>query len=810
MAIQELSYADLQDLSSGRDFHFKSTEDVKSLREIIGQERAVRALDFGLSIRSAGYNIYVAGYPGTGRRHVITRFLAERTPAEPSPSDWCYVHNFDQPDRPMALRLASGLGPEFASDVQRMVGELKHAIRRAFDSESYTERKKEIAGEFREKQEKIQRQVGEQLRKQGFGIQQTPLGVGIVPLSDKGEPLSRKDFEALPAEKQQAIQSMQEPVQEEMESMTRTLRLLEAEMRQRIAELDATMTRALAEQRLKELCDKYHRFDKVCTFLKNMLEDIVRNVDLFKDGSDGDERPANPLAALGAQQKETSFQRYTVNALVTNNPETGAPVVYEANPTHPNLFGRIERRYTMGALVTDFTLLKAGALHRANGGYLVLSALDLLMRPGSWDALKRAVESQEIVLEDLGQALGWAYTETLRPEPIPFTAKIIIYGNPMIYQLLFSLDEDFRNLFKVKAEFGGDMDRTDQALHQLAAFISRQAHEHQLRHFDPAAVAEVANYASRLIEDRQKISTQFTRITDVLCEADHWARQAKARTVAAQHVRKAIEEKVYRSNLIEERLREAIDRGTLLIETRGRKVGQVNGLVVYQLGDYEFGLPSRVTANVHIGSAGVVHIERRAEMSGPIHTKGVEIMSGLLGERFCQDRPLTLTASLTFEQSYGGVEGDSASAAEYFALLSALAGAAIYQSIAVTGSINQKGGMQPIGGATMKVEGFFDACKLKGLTGKQGVLLPKSNVKNLVLRRDVVEAVRKGKFHIWAAETVDDGIELLTGIPAGTRSRGGRWTDKSIGARVDARLKHYAEQSRAFGGDGEKMNGKKS
>jgi predicted ATP-dependent protease len=809
MAIRQLSYADLQALSSGRDFHFRSTEDVKSLREIIGQDRAVRALEFGLSIRSAGYNIYVAGYPGTGRRHVITRFLAERTPTEPSPCDWCYVHNFDEPDRPIALQLGGGLGPQFASDVERMVAEIRHAIRRAFDSETYTDRKKEIAGEFREKQEKLQKEVSERLRRKGFGIQQTPLGVGIVPLSEKGEPMSRKEFEALPAEKQQAIQAMQEPVQEDMDTMTRTLRQLEAEVRQRMAELDSAVTRTLAEERLKELCEKYHRFEKVCTFLRNMLEDIVRNVDLFKDGGDaGDERPANPLAALGAPQKETSLQRYTVNVLVTNDPQAGAPVVYEANPTHPNIFGRIERRYTMGALVTDFTMLKAGALHRANGGYLVLSALDVLMRPGSWDALKRAIESQEIVLEDLGQALGYAYTETLRPEPIPMRAKIILYGNPMIYQLLFSMDEDFRNLFKVKAEFGGDMDRTDRSLSQLAAFISRQVREHQLLHFDPAAVAEVANFASRLIEDRDKVSTQFTRITDVLCESNHWARQAKAKTVGAEHVRRTIDEKVYRSNLIEERLRESIDRGTLLIETRGRRVGQINGLVVYQLGDYEFGLPSRVTANVHLGSAGVVHIERRADMSGPIHTKGVEILAGLLGERFCQDRPLTLTASLTFEQSYGGVEGDSASAAEYFALISALAEAPIDQSIAVTGSINQKGGLQPIGGATRKVEGFFDVCKLRGLTGKQGVMLPASNVKNLVLRPDVVEAVRKKKFHLWAAETVDDGLELLTGIPAGKRSKAGHWTEKSIGARVDARLQHFAEQSKAFGGGSEKKNGK--
>jgi predicted ATP-dependent protease len=810
MAVRELSYDALKALSTGKDFQFKSTKNLPPLREIIGQDRAVRALEFGLSIRSPGYNIYVAGYPGTGRRHVITRFLAERTPGEASPPDWCYVHNFDQTDRPVALRLDSGCAPEFSADVEAMIEELRHTIRKAFESDIYHEQKKEIAGKLRGKQEEVQSDLGGQLRQQGFDLQQTPMGLGIVPLNDSGEPMSRKEFEALPEERRQTIQSMQETVQTQLETMSRALRQLDAEMREQIGQLDEELTRRLAEVRLRELCDKYHQYAKVCTYLKAMLEDIVRNVDLFKNGDEGEEsQPANPLAALATRQRAMAINRYKVNVVVANDPEAGAPVVYEPNPTHPNIFGRIERRYTMGALVTDFTMLKAGALHRANGGYLVLSALDLLRRPGAWDALKRAIESGEIVLEDLGQAMGYAYTETLRPEAIPLETKIVIYGNPRIYQMLYALDEDFRNMFKVKAEFGGDMDRSDEALAQLATFVTRQVDEHALLHFEPGAVAEVANYASRLIEDREKISTQFTQVTDVLSEATHWARQAKKHRVTARDVAKAIEEKAHRSNLTETRLRESIDRGHLLIDTSGKRVGQINGLVVYQMGDYSFGLPSRVTASVHIGSAGVVHIERRADLSGPIHTKGVEIMAGLLGERFCQDRPLSLSASLTFEQSYGGVEGDSASAAEYFALVSALSGAAIRQSIAITGSINQKGDIQPIGGVTRKVEGFYDVCRMKRLTGKQGAIVPASNVNNLVLRDDVCEAVRKGKFHIWAIETVDDGVELLMGLPAGTRDRKNEWTPKSVGARVAAKLKHYAEKAKSFGGKDEKKSNDK-
>jgi predicted ATP-dependent protease len=813
MAIHKLTFQQVRDLSAGRDFDFKSTAELQPLREIIGQDRAVEALKFGLDIRSVGYNIFVAGWPGTGRRHVITRFLSERAPKEPSPPDWCYVHNFKKPDEPMALKLGTGLGPAFARDVDRLIADLRHDIPRAFESEQYGQAKTKAASSFRGQKEALQEEFNERVRKQGLALQQTPVGLGIVPLKADGEAMKREEFEALPAKRQDAIHATQESVQVGLEAVLRKLRQIDAALREKMRELDENLTRKIAEEHTRDVCQKYAKFDRVCSYLADLLEDVVRSVEDFKDGGEP-EPPASPtpLLAAVAARRELVLDRYLVNVFVSHVRKKGPPVIYEANPTHPNLFGRIERRYTMGALVTDFTMLKAGALHQANGGYLVLDAVDLLMRPAAWDTLKRCLESRQVQMEDLGQVLGYAYTETLKPEPIPMEAKVILVGNPMLYHLLYSLDEDFHTLFKVKAEFGVDMDRTDRSLGQLAAFIARQSAEHGLLPFEPAAVAAVANFASRLIEDRDKISTQFNHITDLLCEANHWAHKAQAGIVSSKFVEKAVAQRVQRSNLVEEKMQEAIQRGTLLIDVAGQKVGQVNGLVINQLGDYEFGLPARVTANVHVGSAGVVNIERRAELSGPIHTKGVEILASLLGQRFCQERPLTLSASLTFEQSYGGVEGDSASGAEYFALLSALAEAPINQSIAVTGSIDQKGDSQPVGGVTHKVEGFFDVCKMKGLTGRQGVIVPRTNVQNLVLRQDLAEAIRKKRFHIWAIDNVDDGIELLTGLSAGKRSKTGRWTAGSVNQRVDAKLNTYAEKAKSFAapGEGAGANGTKN
>ncbi len=814
MALEELSHEQVAALSTGKDFDFKTTSDLKPLKEIIGQDRAVKALEFGLSIRHVGYNIFVAGYPGGGRKHVIERFLQQRAPKEEAPPDWVYVHNFENPDRPMALRLDAGVGAKFAEAVEKRIHKLSHDIPKLFESETYTTRRKLVTKQFREKRDSLQEGLTERIRKYDLGLQQTPIGVGIIPLKDDGKPMKPEEFESLPEERQQEIQQKQQDAQNEIDSTMRALRKLDAEIHDKVDELDQQVTRELVEDDLKPLCAEFKQYGRVCQHITAMIDDIVNNIPLFRQQGGGEEGggaeaaqqgPAGIQQALLARmQGDHQLDRYKVNVFISNDPKGGAPVIEELNPTYPNMFGRIERRYMFGALTTDFTMIKAGSLHRANGGYLIMDAIDILMRPGSWDAMKRAVLTRQIAMEDLAHALGYGYTETLQPEPIEMQAKIILIGSPMIYTMLYQLDDDFRNIIKVKAEFGRDMDRSDNHLAQLASFARRQAEEYDLLPLDAAAVAEVANYSSRIVEDREKISTQFTQLTDVLSEADHWARSAKSKVIQAKHVQKAIEERVYRSNLAEEKLQEAIKREHLLIDTHGKRVGQINGLSVYQIGDYDFGLPSRLTASTHIGSAGVVHIERRSEMSGHIHTKGVETISGLLGERFCQDRPLALEAKLTFEQSYGGVDGDSASAAEYYALVSSLAQVPITQSIAVTGSMNQKGDSQPIGGVTKKVEGFFDICRMQGLKGKQGVLIPRSNVQNLVLRGDVLEAVKKGKFHIWAIDNVDDGIELLMGLPAGEREKDGTWTAGSLNEKVDAQLKRYAEKARQFVASGKK------
>lgn len=804
MALEELTYEQVAALSSGKDFDFKTTGDLEPLKEIIGQDRAVQALEFGLSMRHVGYNIFVAGYPGGGRKHVIERFLQQRAPREPAPPDWVYVHNFENPDRPLALRLDAGVGAAFADAVEKAIHKLAHDIPKLFESESYSSRRKSATQQFREKRDQIQEGLTEKIRKYDLSIQQTPLGVGIIPLNEKGQPMKPDEFEALPEQQQQEIQEKQQNAQGEIDATMRRLRKLDAEIHDTIDELDKQVTRELVDEHLSPLCTEFSRFDRVCKHISNMINDIVDNIPLFRQsGADDSDSPAAAggvqQALLARMQGDHQLDRYKVNVFISNDPKGGAPIVEELNPTYPNMFGRIERRYTFGALMTDFTMIKAGSLHRANGGYLIMDAIDILMRPGSWDALKRAVLTHQIAMEDLAHALGYGYTETLQPEPIQMEAKIILIGSPLVYTLLYQLDDDFRNIIKVKAEFSRDMPRSHDHLAQLARFVRRQGDEYQLLPLDASAVAEVANYGSRMLEDRQKLSTQFTQMTDILLEADHWARKARASVITAKHVERAIEERVYRSNLAEEKLQEAIDRGLLLIDTSGTRVGQINGLSVYQIGDYEFGLPSRVTASTHLGSAGVVHIERRSEMSGHIHTKGVETITGLLGERFCQDRPLALEARLTFEQSYGGVEGDSASAAEYYALVSSLAKVPITQSVAITGSMNQKGDSQPIGGVTKKVEGFYDVCRILGAKGRQGVLIPRSNAQNLVLRGDVLEAVRKGKFHIWVMDNVDDGVELLMDLPAGTQQPDGSWTEGSLNRKVDDQLKQYAEAARHYG-----------
>jgi len=801
-SIRELRPEELRAVCDPHQFPFKSTEAVEPITDIIGQERAVRAIHFGLGMQSFGYNIYVAGLPGTGKNFAVKMFLTELSKKGPVPPDWCYVHNFQDRDRPRVLELPAGKACELAQDMQEVVRDLRAEIPKIFEGEEYTQHQEDILREFREKRDALLTQLTERAAARSFVIKQTPLGLATFPVRH-GQPLSEEEFGRLSESEQRALLKQKAQLDEEMNATMRQLRSLEKEAKDKMQGLERAAALRVIGLRLYDLFAKYETLPHVVEYLKAVQEDILANLEDFKTP----EAPPAPPAAGGPPPSipKPSFERYEVNVLVDNSKMKGAPVIEETNPTYANLFGRIERRVQYGALVTNFTLIKPGSLHRANGGYLILNVDDVLRTPLVWEALKRAIENREIRIDDWAEHFGFITTETLRPEPIPLNAKILLIGNPMLYHLLYALDEDFRNLFKVKADFDLQMDRTPEHIDQYTRFISARCRDENLKHFDPTGVAAMIEFASRTVEDQEKLSTRFVEIADLIREAHYWAARNAHDHVTAEDVETAVEEKVYRSNLLEEKIQELFRRGTLLVDTDDEKTGVVNGLSVYELGDYSFGKPTRITANVHLGRRGVVNIERESELSGKIHTKGVMILSGYLAGKYATDKPLSLSATLAFEQSYEEVEGDSASSAELYALLSALSGLPVRQGIAVTGSVNQKGEIQPIGGVNKKIEGFFAVCKMRGLTGKQGVMIPIQNVRNLMLKREVVEAVRDGKFHIWPVATVEEGIEILTGLPAGLRKPDGTWEEGTVNYRVDMTLREFARQMRDLGAKGEEV-----
>jgi len=635
------------------------------------------------------------------------------------------------------------------------------------------------------------------------------MGLLIVPVKE-GKPLSEEEFMALSPEVKEEVLQKRESLQEELKRAMRQVRGLDKQANEVLQKLDQEVVLYAVGPPVSELSEKYEALPEVVAYFKAVRDDIVENLSLFR--GEAEARPTSPLPMPGTA--DLPFRKYEVNVVVDNSELEGAPVVMELNPTYNNLFGRIEKEAQFGALITDFTMIRGGSLHRANGGYLVLPAEEVLRNPFSWDSLKRAVRSEEIAVEEAGERLGFVTTKSLRPESIPLDAKVVLIGQPAPYHLLYTWDEDFSELFKVKADFDTRMDRTDENTRDYAGFVCTLCVEEGLKHLAASALAKIVEHSSRLAEDQEKLSARFGEISDIIREASFYATQDDATYVTAVHVQKAIEEKFYRSNLIQERVNEMIERGTVMIEVAGEEVGQVNGLSVSGWGDIAFGQPSRITVSIGLGREGLMDIEREAKLGGPIHTKGVMILGGYLVEKYAQDKPLSLSARLVFEQSYSGVEGDSASSTELYALLSGLSSLPIKQGIAVTGSINQKGEVQAIGGVNEKIEGFFETCKAKGLTGEQGVLIPESNVQNLMLKEEVVKAVREGKFHIWAVETVDEGIEILTGVKAGVKTedatssciRSG-FEEDSVNDLVDKRLRELAEMIRDFGKEEEKDAG---
>jgi len=784
----ELSAEQLQVKCDPESLAFNTTDELQPSEDVIGQERAVRALEFGLAIDKQGFNIYVAGVPGTGRTTAVKAFLEKIARDKPVPPDWCYVNNFRDPYRPRALRLPPGKGRHLQRGMRKFIEEVRREIPKAFEGDEYAAQRESIVAEFNARREALFNQLSQKARQEGFVLQSAPTGLLIVPLKD-GKPLSQEEFQALPQEEKDRILERQKAVETETREIFRQVRKEERALRERLEQLDRAVGQNVVNRLMDELLEEYADFPEVLKFLEEVREDILDNIEKFKKG--GEEGKEMPPEA-----RERLWRKYEVNVIVDNGDLKGAPVVIELNPTYPNLFGRIEKEALFGTLVTDFTLIKSGSLHRANGGYLVVQVEELLRNPFSWDGLKRALANEKIIIEEIGERLGAIATKGLRPEPIPLNVKVLLIGGPLVYHMLYSLDEEFKELFKVKADFDVQMDRNEENIQAYCSFICTLCNKENLLPFDRSGVAKVIDYGSRLAGDQEKLSTKFAEIADIIREASFWASKEGSSVVKAEHVQKAISEKVYRSSLLQERIREMIEKGTIIIDTEGEAVGQVNGLSVIDLGDFAFGKPTRITASIGVGKEGIIDIERETKLGGPIHTKGVLILSGYLAQKYAQDKPLTLSARLVFEQSYEGVEGDSASVAEVCAILSSLSGLPVKQSIAVTGSLNQKGQVQAIGGVNEKIEGFFEVCKAKGLNSEQGVIIPRSNVRNLMLKDEVVEAVREGKFHIYAIDTVDEGIEILTGIRAGERKEDGSFEEGTVNYLVDKRLRELARELR--------------
>jgi len=778
-------------------FPFETTAELDDLTEIIGQPRAVESVRFGVGIEQKGYNIFALGPAGTGKHSLVRQFFEQRAASEPVPSDWCYVNNFKEPHRPWALRLPPGKGVELRQDMENLVEELRTALSAAFESEEYQARRQVIEEEFNERQQEALRGIQQRAQEQGLAVLRTPAGFVFAPMRN-GEVLSPQELKELPEEERKRLEAGVEMLQEELQKVLRQIPRWQREMRRKVRELNREITNFAVGGLIEEVRQKYADFPKVVDYLNAVQQDVLENVKDFLGPEESQPAASAKEPSLPFLTGRPSLRRYQVNVLVDHSGSEGAPVIYEDNPTYQNLIGRVEHMAQMGALLTDFTLIKPGALHRANGGYLMLDARKVLQQPFAWEGLKRALQSGQVRIESLGQMLSLVSTVSLEPEPIPLDVKVALLGDPLLYYLLSALDPDFGELFKVAADFDDQMNRSSDSQLLYAKLIGSLARKEGLRPFDRTAVARVIEHSARMAGDAEKLSIRMRSVADLLREANYWAGQAGHEVVTAADVQRAIDAQIYRSDRLRERIQEEILRGTILIDTEGEKIGQVNGLSVIQLGDFTFGRPSRITARVRLGRGEVVDIEREVELGGPIHSKGVLILSGFLGARYATYHPLSLSASLVFEQSYSGVEGDSASSAELYALLSAIARVPIKQSLAVTGSVNQLGQIQAIGAVNEKIEGFFDVCKARGLTGDQGVLIPASNVKHLMLRQDVVEAVAEGKFHIYPIETVDQGIEILTGMPAGEPDEEGNYPEGTVNGLVQAELIKLAEQRAAF------------
>jgi len=754
-------------------FDFDNTGQLKPSREVIGQRRAVEATEFGLAIDLDGYNIYMAGESGQGKTRYAMECAQKAAKSMPVPDDWCYVYNFEDANRPRAINLPAGMGRVFKKDMEEFVRIIEHEIVKAFKGEEYEAERARIIQKFREKKDELVMKLSQEAQERGFRIKMANSGIYFMPVID-GEPLSEDEFKQLDDDIKIELSKSSEELQVQTGSIIRKIREIESDAEEAIKKWENQIALYAVGIHIDDLKAKYRLYPSVVEYLDEVRRDILENIDSLVQSDYGDDQQAMLLQLMARRGLEDNpYHRYKVNLLVDNSHLKGAPVVVDYNPTYYNLMGRCEYENEFGTMITDYTMIKPGLFHQANGGFLILQVNDVLANPQSFAAIKRTLKTRQIVIENIKEQMGLVAVSALKPEPIPINVKVILVGSSEMYQFLYNYDRDFKKYFKIKAEFDEQMDWTGENVTKLASYISAFCSKEGVPHFDRTGVAEVVNYCSWLVQDQTKLTTRFSEIVNILGEAATWAGLEKSKYVGARHVKKAVAERMKRSSKYEELLMELVRDGTIMIDTDGWVVGQINGLAVINMGDYIFGKPARITAATYMGKAGIVDIEREVETGGYTHTKGVLILSGYIGRKYAQDIPLSLTASICFEQNYSGIDGDSASSTELYAILSSLADLPINQGIAVTGSVNQLGIIQPIGGATFKIESFFNICKIKGLTGKQGVIIPAQNVKNLVLSDEVVKAVEEGMFHIYPVTTVDEGIEILTGVPAGEKKPDG-------------------------------------
>jgi lon-related putative ATP-dependent protease len=791
MKNNELTYKDLKNLCNPNIFNFETTDELETNGLVYGQERGIAALQFGLSINAKGYNLYIEGPSGVGKTMYTKQYVSEIASKQKTPDDWCYIYNFDNPNEPIAVSLPAGEGKNFASTMGAFVEDIRKYLKRTFNNDDFEKEKSLIKQKYEEKRTKLLENLNKETLKNNFQVKAAPNGIYMLPVY-KGKALDEAEFEKLDDSIKAGYEEKSSIVQEQIMQVIGQLKLIEKESEKKVEEWQSNIALLTINSYINPIRAAYKKNQKIITFLDNIKKDILKNISNFII----EETCTQPTPQSPKPEVVKPWLNYRVNLFVDNSNTEGSPVIMDSNYSYQNLFGKLEYENQYGMLRTDYTMLKSGILHKANGGYLILQAQDLLTNQLCYDTLKKSLLIKEANIENNMEQRSSLVMISLKPEPIPLNVKVLLLGDANIYHTLLSLDPDFKKLFKIKVEFEESAPRNNDNILRLAKFVHSYCEKEKCLPLDKSAMAKVVEYASRLSDDKEKLSTHFNEIGEIVSESSTWARLSKKKIVTADYVDKALKKRIERVKKYDQKYAELIEENSLLIDTDGYKVGEINGLTVMTIGDYTFGKPAKITANTFMGKTGVINVERETDMSGPTHSKGVLILRGYLGEKFAQDFPLSLTASLCFEQLYNGVDGDSASSTECYAILSSLSNVPITQSIAVTGSVNQKGFIQPIGGVNEKIEGFYNICKKRGLTGKQGVIIPIQNVRNLHLTDEIIENVKEKKFHIYAVSTIDEGIEILTGVPAGKQNKDGKYPAGTINHLVYEKLKKYYENSK--------------